>query len=348
MNLWVHSSCPPTRYLLHSYYYQLPVINVCPAVNLCFGKGHLPKYIWEQYSKTDGVHPWGPQGVPFLGKLLFAWWKKMAALISEDVSMDPDGKMHATTHSFDALLQKNNAQNHAQKHGDSLDGSAVVAPSYTLPPPLYALNPIGVCTKCMALADDADAKLWPVERPRGFRAVTRVKVGFGGFSNTGAATATSTEDTLSGQSQQQQLDLGKRPTKSSKKSWQADRVGAQITFPFYGSSVRIAIWQRRDGMGVLDAIVDQDRSRVVQASGFFKGYTWAMEKNNTGRSEIVPLFEGLREGFHNLTLTVSETPANKWVPGHLVQIFAVLSASDDAQCKDKVVSTVGNNQQLLT
>lgn len=175
-----------------------------------------------------------------------------------------------------------------------------------------------------------------------------MKVGFGGFSNTGAATATSSEDTQSNQPPPpQQLDLSKRPTKSAKKSWQAERVGAQITFPFYGSSVRIAIWQRRDGMGVLDAIVDQDHSRVVQASGFFKGYTWAMEKNNTGRSEIVPLFEGLREGFHNLTLTVSETPANKWVPGHLVQIFAVLSASDDAQCKDKSISSIHHNQQLL-
>lgn len=44
--------------------------------------------------------------------------------------------------------------------------------------------------------------------------------------------------------------------------------------------------------GIVNAYIDGDKSCVSKASGFFKGYTWAMEKNNTGRSEIMPLFEG--------------------------------------------------------
>lgn len=307
-NLWVAPQCPPPRYLLHSFHYSIPVLNVCPAVNLCYGKGHMPKHVWELYSKTDGVHPWGEKGVEFLGKLMFAWWNKLISLITEDLSMDTDGKVHKTTKGFDHLLAND-----------------ATSKAYQLPPPVYATNPIGVCTKCMALADDADAVLLPVEKPKGFRAVTRVKVGFGGFSNTGLAQYGGTNT--------------HQPTKSSKKSWQAEKVGAEIKFPFYGSSVRVAIWQRRDGMGVLDAFIDDDRSRVAKASGFFKGYTWAMEKNNTGRSEIIPLFEGLKDGFHNLTLVVSDQPANPWVPGHMVQIFAVLSASDDPTCKDKGTTT---------
>jgi hypothetical protein len=35
-------------------------------------------------------------------------------------------------------------------------------------------------------------------------------------------------------------------------------------------------------MGVLHAFVDGDKNKVAKVSGFFKGYTWAMEKNNTG------------------------------------------------------------------
>jgi hypothetical protein len=68
VNLWGSASCPVPRYLLHSFYYQIPLIAVCPAVNLCYGKHHLPKFIFEQYSKTDGVHPWGSNGVKFLGE----------------------------------------------------------------------------------------------------------------------------------------------------------------------------------------------------------------------------------------------------------------------------------------
>jgi len=63
---------------------------------------------------------------------------------------------------------------------------------------------------------------------------------------------------------------------------QADTPGSNIIFKFYGTTVKIAIWQRRDGMGVIHAHVDDNKKRIAKASGFFKGYTWAMEKNNTG------------------------------------------------------------------
>ena len=64
-NLWVTADCPVPRYLLHSFYYEIPLMNICPAVDLCFGKKHLPQYISDLYSKTDGVHPWGSQGYFF-------------------------------------------------------------------------------------------------------------------------------------------------------------------------------------------------------------------------------------------------------------------------------------------
>ena len=63
-----------------------------------------------------------------------------------------------------------------------------------------------------------------------------------------------------------------------------------------------------------------------------------MEKNNTERSEIMPLFEGLEDKEHVLTLTVSDEPANVWVKGHMTQIFAILSASNDMNCKHKDLS----------
>ena len=81
-------------------------------------------------------------------------------------------------------------------------------------------------------------------------------------------------------------------------------------------------------MGVLNAMVDGNEKDIAKASGFFRGYTWAMERNNTGRSEIVPLFEGLEDKEHIIRLTVAPEPANTWVKGHTSQIFALLSASD--------------------
>jgi hypothetical protein len=61
-----------------------------------------------------------------------------------------------------------------------------------------------------------------------------------------------------------------------------------------------------------------------------------MERNNTGRSEIIRLFEGLTDDYHTITLQVSDQPANPWVKGHLTQIFALLSASENKECKSKI------------
>eukprot|EP01038_Epipyxis_sp_PR26KG_P011763 gene11763-15740_t len=278
VNLWVHTNCPPTRYLTHSFYYQIPIINICPAANLCFGRGRLPKYVSDQYSLTDGVHPWGVKGVKFISDIIFAWWKRLNQLVFElqDVNGHIDHKPNP------------------------------------LPSPMYKDSPIGTCTRCEALADDADAVLKPVGSSKGFRVVTRVKIGYGGFNPSDKSKA----------------------TKSFKRSWQAEKPGSEISFKFYGSTVKIAIWQRRDSMGVLHAYVDGDKSKIAIASGFFPGYTWAMERNNTGRSEIIPLFEGLPDKEHILTLVVSEKPANPWVIGHTCQIFALLAASNDPSCKN--------------
>lgn len=273
--------CPTTRYLQLAFYYGIPILNVCPAVNLCFGKGRLPKHISEEYSLTDGIHPWGPKGVSFLGGLLYSWWRRYDEIVSES--------LHEHT---------------------ALTGSAAAAVT-VLPVPMYIDKPVGACTRCEAMTNDADAKLKPISPPKGFKIVTRMKVGYGGFNP---------NDTTSG-------------TKSFKKSWQAEKVGSSISFKFYGSSVKVAIWQRRDGMGVLNAVVDGNENDIAKASGFFKGYTWAMERNNTGRSEIIPLFEGLEDKEHTLRLTVAPEPANTWVKGHTAQIFALLSASDNKDCK---------------
>eukprot|EP01036_Dinobryon_divergens_P033821 gene33821-43703_t len=277
-NLWVTADCPVPRYALHSFYYEIPLLNICPAVDLCYGKKHMPQHISDQYSKTDG---------------------KLDQIVNEDTSMDTSGgRIVHHDHSFNLA-----------PIGSPHNGSY-------LPPPLYVSNPIGLCTRCEALADDADARLTPVEKPKGFRMVTRVKIGYGGFNPADKSSA----------------------TKSFKRSWQADRPGAEISFRFYGNAVKIAMWQRRDSMGIIHAYVDGDKVSETKASGFFKGYTWAMEKNNTGRSEIMPLFEGLEDKEHILTLTVSDEPANVWVKGHMAQIFAILSASDDMNCKHKDLS----------
>lgn len=182
---------------------------------------------------------------------------------------------------------------------------------YILPVAMYLHTPIGTCTRCDAMTDDSDALLKPLGIPKGFQIITRVKVGYGGFNP---------NDTREG-------------TKSFKKSYQSEEKGSEISFKFYGSSVKVAIWQRRDGMGVLHAVVDGDIKNAVTATGFFKGYTWAMERNNTGRSQIMPLFEGLEDREHVIKFTVGDQPANKWVVGYTTQIFALLSASDNRGCK---------------
>lgn len=294
VNLWVHMRCPVPRYLAHSKYYQMPLINLCPAVNLCFGRERMPRHITDLYSKTDGVHPWGKDGVPFIGRVLYAWWQRFNDTVAEQEEI-------RVAH---------------PKYLSSLKSSGKGSSSgaWDLPIPLYVDKPIGACTRCDALAADADAVLAPDSPPKGFRIVTRVKVGYGGFNPNDNTSA---------------------PTKSFKRSWQADTPGSTISFRFFGSSVKIAMWQRRDGMGIVEAMIDKNPKLTTRASGFFKGYTWNMAANNTGRSEIVPLFEGLEDKEHLITFTVTDVPANVWVKGHTVQIFAMLSASDDSGCKKK-------------
>ncbi|KAJ1440527.1 hypothetical protein B484DRAFT_443404 [Ochromonadaceae sp. CCMP2298] len=311
VDLWVKPDCGSPRYLLHSYYYGIPLIDVCPAVVLCFGKDHLPQRIYSQYSLTDGVHPWGSRGVPFLGDLLFAWWNKLSNAVSFDVTMETDGSITRHAHSYDTLKPT----------------------TVQLPPPMYPTNPLGHCTRCDALSDDANGLLTPVRPPKGFRKVVRMKIGFGGF-NAGSSTAGGDERT--GLSSSGSSAAGQKigVTKSFRRSWQAETPGSEISFKFYGSAVKIAIWQRRDGMGIVDAYVDGNRNKRARASGFFKGYSWAMEKNNTGRSEIMTLFEDLADTAHELTLVVSNEPANTWVVGHTVQLFALLSASNNRECKN--------------
>lgn len=327
VNLWITSSCTTPRYLIHSYYYQLPIMNLCPAVNLCYGRKHLPKHIYLQYSKSDGIHPWGDKGVKFIGNLLYAWWIRSIEIFTHDQFFHTDGKQASHVHHFDQLFLPNHHNN--QQHQDK---AQLV---FTLPPPLYKDHPVGICTRCETLADDSFGRLTPIGQPKGFYIITRVKVGYGGFKSHDQQEFANI--TLYASHAQYHREV----VKSARRSWQAEHIGDEITFRFYGTSVRIAIWQRRDGMGVLDAFIDEQsdnkqQQKMAKASGFFKGYTWAMERNNTGRSEILPLFEGLPDGFHNLTLRVSSEPANPWVPGHLVHIFAIMSASDDMHCKEKV------------
>lgn len=296
VNFWVERACPTARYLVHAQYYNIPLINMCPAVALCYGRDHLPKWRYSLYSTTDGVHPWGTRGVPFIGEVLHAWWLRVVAIASSE------GATIGASAAPAAVATPNNNNNNSSRLA-------------FIPPPLYGNN-VGSCTRCDALADDADGSLQPVGPPVGFRMKTRMKIGFGGFNPNDNSTA--------------------GMTKSFKRSYQAEEPGSKISFRFYGKEVKVALWQRRDGMGVLQAMIDDNPSLVTKATGFFKGYTWAMERNNTGRSEVVPLFDGLEDKEHVITFTVTGEAANPYVKGHTCQIFALLSASDNPQCKDKV------------
>ena len=135
VNLWVYFHCHTTRYLAQAFYYQIPIIQVCPAVNLCYGRHGtrgLPKWRFDEYSLTDGIHPWGKNGVNFLGNILYAWWRRYDEVVSDEL------------------------------HDWSAKASEKGGMPYVLPPPLYADKPIGVCVRCDALAGDADNILRPL------------------------------------------------------------------------------------------------------------------------------------------------------------------------------------------
>lgn len=161
VNLWATASCPVTRYLHHALYYNIPVINLCPAITLCYGKNHLPKWRSDLYSLTDGVHPWGEKGVPFIGGILYHWWLRMDTLLTTDAS---------------ETIQ------YTERNTDLTSSSSDFQQYLSFPKqPLYFDKSIGLCTRCDALVNDAPSFLTPIEEPVGFKVITRVKVGFGGF-----------------------------------------------------------------------------------------------------------------------------------------------------------------------
>ena len=227
-------------------------------MNLCFGRSRLPRYIFEEYSLTDGVHPWGAKGVSFLGGILYAWWRRYDEIVSDEVHERTASNTHSTVLTSNGIMNVDNIVNttsiiNIATDSNNLRGNLKTQYSndnirkLSLPEPIYITAPVGTCTRCESMTTDADAKLKPFSQ-KGFRIITRMKVGYGGFNPNDTTT-----------------------TKSFKKSYQADKVGATISFKFYGSSVKVAIWQRRDGMGILLAEVDGDSSIITKASGFFKG-----------------------------------------------------------------------------
>jgi hypothetical protein len=191
VNFWVYDQCPTTRYMLHGLYYQLPIINMCPAINLCYHKKRLPRYIVEEYSKTDGVHPWGTKGVSFIGGILMAWYNRYQELITDEII---SSSMNTVEEAISRI-----------KEYDYEENENVIGGHFELPPPIYKLNPLGVCTRCDALVEDADSILTPVDPPKGFRVVTRMKVGYGGFNPSDKNSS----------------------TKSFKRSWQAEEPGSK-------------------------------------------------------------------------------------------------------------------------
>ena len=321
INFWVEKGCPTARYLLHAQYYNVPLLNLCPAVNLCYGRERMPPWRYKLYSTTDGVHPWGSRGVPFIGTILHAWWLRVVQTVTSDKEAsisENRGVVSSTTAAqkmdeATSVLLRGRRVLLASDSREVANAHSAAARLEALPKPLYG-NSVGSCTRCDALADDADGALEPVGTRQGFKVKTRVKIGFGGFNPDDNSTA--------------------GMTKSFRRSYQAERPGDTVSFKFYGKEVKVALWQRRDGMGVLEAMIDDNPALTTKATGFFKGYTWAMERNNTGRSEVIPLFEGLEDKEHTIKFTVTRDPANPYVKGHTCQIFALLSASDRRDCKD--------------
>lgn len=92
------------------------------------------------------------------------------------MAFNTDGRTESHVHSFDGLIDTGAAS--STSSGSSGNGketsmtvSALLAQTYTLPPPLYPLHPIGLCTRCDALTNDADSLLTPIQPPVGFRKV---------------------------------------------------------------------------------------------------------------------------------------------------------------------------------
>ena len=148
-------------------------------------------------------------------------------------------------------------------------------------------------TRCDTANDDASNILKPQGEPAGFKQITRIKSGASGFHNI-------------------------------KRCWEGLSPGDHINFPFYGQRLSIAIYQKPAGMGVFTVYVDEDSKTSKNVSGFFQGYNWAPGLKEMGRQYIVDLYDNLTLGAHNLSIVISHTPANPDLPGHNVQIIALL------------------------
>ena len=139
----MYTKCSTTRYLQQAYYYGIPLINICPAVNLCFGRSRLPKNIIEEYSLTDGIHPWGKKGVSFIGSILYSWWSRYDEIISEEV--------HERTAKYSVQYSRGKENRNDIKNYTEDDRNG----DFRLPVPLYANAPVGACTRCEAMTGDA-------------------------------------------------------------------------------------------------------------------------------------------------------------------------------------------------
>ena len=161
MNLWVYTKCSTTRYLQQAYYYGIPLINICPAVNLCFGRSRLPKNIIEEYSLTDGIHPWGKKGVSFIGGIIYSWWSRYDEIISEEVH-ERTAK-YFVQHSSSSSSSSNSRSHNNRGKSESVESSENNNDNdnnnndrvLMLPVPLYADAPVGACTRCEAMTGDS-------------------------------------------------------------------------------------------------------------------------------------------------------------------------------------------------
>eukprot|EP01041_Mallomonas_annulata_P008231 gene8231-16927_t len=293
----VGAVCKP-KYAVHGLYYNLPLLDMCHAIVTCFGKGRVSKSHYHQFT-PDGIHPFGPMGRPFLGGILTAWWKSYERAISTYVTeaearhtLLPSPERNISTDSWMKYTSKTVSR--------SRPLTLTLTLPLHLPPPLYDKKDIGECRSCVALVDDARQELVPVDiSPNGFRIVTRTKYGANGFQE------------------------------SYKRCWQSDVVGSSITFSFTGGELLLAVYQRFNGMGVLDVFLDGVMTRsLAQVSGYFGGY--GPQSRAKGRTFIIPVLSNLSDAQHNITFVVSSQPANGNRPGHMTQIIALLTSTSTA------------------
>ena len=104
---------------------------------------------------TDGIHPWGSKGVLFLGGLLYAWWTKLDRTAHQDTTLEFDGKLTVHAHSYDHLASSSSSSSEQLQQQQQNNQSTHELLVKQLPPPLYVADPIGLCTRCDALAGNS-------------------------------------------------------------------------------------------------------------------------------------------------------------------------------------------------